>query len=114
MQEITGDIRKRGIKGVIGARWLLGTQRRAGKAASSVFIFLDRIVSFHVQDGQSRMKIRGRCIQSEYMILTEDGADQGCRVGGWVFHRFFFTLAGFLPVVPWVPNRQRGGNGPAA
>jgi len=57
MAEITGDVRKTGMKGVIGARWLLGTQRRTGKAASSV---VGRTVSFHVQDGQLQMKIRGR------------------------------------------------------
>jgi hypothetical protein len=58
--DITQDLRKIGMRGIIGARWLVGEQRRKEKTTSSVVIFLDNTVSFHVQDGHSRMKIRGR------------------------------------------------------
>ena len=47
-------------EGIMEARWLVGGQRRAGKTTSSVVIFLNRIVSFHVQEGQMQAKVRGR------------------------------------------------------
>jgi len=42
------DMRKTGMRGIIGARWLVWGQGRAGKTTSSVVIFLNRIVSYHV------------------------------------------------------------------
>ena len=55
------------------------------------------------------------------MTLREDGDDQRSRTGNWVSYSFFFFYVGgsidvrssSLPVVPWAPNRQRGGNGAA-
>jgi hypothetical protein len=58
--DTTQDLRRIGMRGILGSRWLLGEHRRAGKATSSVVIFLDREVSFQTQDSQLKMKIRGR------------------------------------------------------
>ena len=46
MADTIQDVRKTGIRGIVGARWLLGGQRRAGKATSSVVIFLSIPISF--------------------------------------------------------------------
>ena len=54
------DVKKTGIRDIVGARWLLGGQRRAGKTTSSVVIFLNVPISFHVQEGQTGLKVRGR------------------------------------------------------
>ena len=51
MADTIQDVRKAGIRGIIGARWLLGGQRRTGKATSSVVIFLSIPISFQVQEG---------------------------------------------------------------
>jgi len=48
------------MRGIIGPRWLVGGQRRARKTTSSVVIFLNRVISFHVQEGQMQAKVRGR------------------------------------------------------
>jgi len=54
------DVKRKGVKGIMGVRWLVGQQRRAGKTTSSVGIFLNRIMSFHVQQGQIQAKVRER------------------------------------------------------
>jgi len=59
LADITQDLRRAGIRGIMGTRWLVGEQRRKDKTTSSVVIFLDRTASFHAQDGQLWMKIRG-------------------------------------------------------
>jgi len=53
-------MRKIGIRGILGSWWLLGEHRRAGKATSSVVIFLDREVFFQTQDGQLKIEVRGQ------------------------------------------------------
>jgi len=60
MADTIQDMKKTGMRGIMGALWLVGGQRRAGKTTSSVVIFLNRIVSFHVQEGQMQAKVRGR------------------------------------------------------
>ena len=59
MADTIQDVRKTGIRGIVGARWLLGGQRRAGKTTSSIVIFLSIPISFQVQEGQAGMKVRG-------------------------------------------------------
>jgi len=54
------DRKKTGMRGIIEAHWLVGGHRRVGKATSSVVIFLNRIISFHAQEGQMQGKVRGR------------------------------------------------------
>ena len=44
-----------GVKGIIGARWLLGGTRRLGKVSSSVVVFCDRKLALG-----SHLKVRGR------------------------------------------------------
>jgi len=43
-----------GVKGILGARWLLGGMRRLGKATSSVVVFFDRKLALG-----SHLKLRG-------------------------------------------------------
>jgi len=62
MADTIQDIKKTGMRGIIGARWLVGGQRRAGKTTSSVVTFLNRVISFHVQEGQMQAKVRGRSL----------------------------------------------------
>jgi len=59
MADTIQDVKKTGMRGIMGARWLMGGQRRARKTTSSVVIFLNRIISFHVQEGQMQAKVRG-------------------------------------------------------
>ncbi|KAF8430732.1 hypothetical protein BGX38DRAFT_1277770 [Terfezia claveryi] len=51
MADTMQDVRKTGMQGIIGARWLLGGHRRMGKTTSSVVILLNGLVSFCVQGG---------------------------------------------------------------
>jgi len=60
MEDTIQDVKKTGIRGIIGARWLVRGQRRAGKTTSSVVIFLNRAASFHEQEGQMQVKVRER------------------------------------------------------
>jgi len=60
MADTIQDMKKKGMRGIMGACWLMGGQRRAGQTTSSVVIFLNRTVSFHVQEGQMQAKVRGR------------------------------------------------------
>jgi len=48
------------MRGIIGASWLVGGQRRAGKTTSSVVILLNRVISFHIQEDQMQARVRGR------------------------------------------------------
>jgi len=43
-----------GVKGIMGARWLLGGMRRLGKATKSVVVFFDRNLALG-----SHLKVRG-------------------------------------------------------
>ena len=61
MADTIQDVRKTGVRGIVGARWLLGGQRRAGKTTSSVVIFLSIPISFQVQAG---MKVSQRTLAS--------------------------------------------------
>jgi len=44
-----------GVKGIMGARWLLGGMRRLGKFTSSVVVFFDTKLAL-----KSQLKVRGR------------------------------------------------------
>ncbi|KAF8415347.1 hypothetical protein EV426DRAFT_665610 [Tirmania nivea] len=86
MADTIQDVRKTGMRGIIGARWLLGGHRRTGKTTSSVVVFLNNLVSFHVQGGQLGMKVRGRCLPVEVYDfergrkrseVTDSGSDSG-------------------------------------
>jgi len=74
MADTIQDMKKTGMRGIIGARWLVGGQRRAGKATSSVVIFLNRIVSFHVQESQMQVQVRGR-----WLPVSVYNFERGCR-----------------------------------
>jgi len=74
------------MRGIIGARWPLGGHRRTGKTTSSVVVFLNNPVSFHVQGGQMGMKVRGHCLPVEVYDfergrkrseVTDSGSDSG-------------------------------------
>jgi len=52
MAEIIQDT---GVRGIMGARWLLGGNRRVGKATSSVVVFFNRTLAIG-----SHLKMRGR------------------------------------------------------
>jgi len=43
-----------GVKGIMGARWLLGGMQRLGKATSSIVVFFDRKLALG-----SHLKVRG-------------------------------------------------------
>jgi len=60
MADTIQEVKEIGIQGIIRARWLLGRQKRAGKTTSSVVTFLNQTISFHVQEGQMKAKIRRR------------------------------------------------------
>ena len=48
------------MRGIRGARWLLGENRRIGKATSSVLVFLDDEISFVMfEDEVKRQKPPG-------------------------------------------------------
>ncbi|KAF8417689.1 hypothetical protein EV426DRAFT_681950 [Tirmania nivea] len=49
-----------GVRGIMGARWLLGGNRRFGKATSSIVVFFDRKVAVG-----SHLKMRGRWLSIE-------------------------------------------------
>jgi len=49
-----------GVKGIMGARWLLGGMRRLGKATSSIVVFFDRKLALG-----SHLKVRGRWLPIE-------------------------------------------------
>jgi len=49
-----------GVKGIMGARWLLGGMRRLGKATSSVVVFFDRKLALG-----SHLKVRGRTLATD-------------------------------------------------
>ncbi|KAF8428807.1 hypothetical protein EV426DRAFT_586136 [Tirmania nivea] len=57
MADITEEI---GMRGIMGARWLLGGNRRLGKATSSVVVFFDRKLAVG-----SHLKLRGRWLPIE-------------------------------------------------
>jgi len=52
MAEVIQDV---GVRGIMGARWLLGGNRRVGKATSSVVVFFNRTLAVG-----SHLKMRGR------------------------------------------------------
>jgi len=58
-----------GVKGVMGARWLLGGMRRLGKATSSVVVFFNRKLALG-----SHLKVRGR-----WLPIETYGFDRGRR-----------------------------------
>ena len=60
MAETVQDVKKTGMRGIVGARWLLRGNRRAGRTTSSVVLFLSSPVYFLAQNGQTGMRIRGR------------------------------------------------------
>jgi len=60
-----------GVKGIMGARWLLGGMRRLGKATSSVVVFFDRKLALG-----SHLKVRDAGYRLKPMTSTEEG-------GGW-------------------------------
>ncbi|RPB19265.1 hypothetical protein L211DRAFT_641266 [Terfezia boudieri ATCC MYA-4762] len=77
MADTIQDVKRTGIRGIIGARWLLAGSRRFNKTTSSVVIFLAKPVSFHVQAGHTRMMLRGR-------VRVEAALDSGSDSGsGW-------------------------------
>ncbi|KAF8453444.1 hypothetical protein BGX38DRAFT_1268558 [Terfezia claveryi] len=73
--------------GIMGARSLLGVHRRMGKTASSVVIFLNSPVSFHVQGSQLGMSRwpptevynldRGRKRPEVRVVDSDSGSDSG-------------------------------------
>ncbi|KAF8416305.1 hypothetical protein EV426DRAFT_432378 [Tirmania nivea] len=83
MADTIQDVRKTGMRGIMGARWLLGGHRKTGKTTSSVVVFLNLPVSFHVQGGQMGMKVRGRCLPVEVYDFErgrkrlDSGSDSG-------------------------------------
>ena len=40
------DLKRAGMRGVLGARWVLGENRRMNKTTSSVVVFLEKEISF--------------------------------------------------------------------
>jgi len=52
MADIIQDV---GVRGIMGARWLLGGMRRLGKATGSVVVFFDRKLALG-----SHLKMGGR------------------------------------------------------
>ncbi|KAF8420044.1 hypothetical protein EV426DRAFT_613174, partial [Tirmania nivea] len=65
MSESVQDVKKVGLRGVIGARWLLGENRRVGKLTSSLVIFLDPKAKVTFDQAGSWIKIRGRKLPAE-------------------------------------------------
>ncbi|KAF8424371.1 hypothetical protein EV426DRAFT_716989 [Tirmania nivea] len=57
---IADIIQDMGVRGIMGARWLLGGNRRLGKATSSVVVFFDRKLAVG-----SHLKMRGRWLPME-------------------------------------------------
>ena len=62
------DVKKTAIRSIVGARWLLGGPRRAGKTSGSVVIFRNIPNTVHVQEGDVGFP-------QEQMALTEGGRD---------------------------------------
>ncbi|KAF8420904.1 hypothetical protein EV426DRAFT_674716 [Tirmania nivea] len=60
MSETIQDVKKTGLSGVVGARWLLGEYRRVGKLTSSLVIFLDPKAKVTFDEAGSWIKLRGR------------------------------------------------------
>ena len=54
------DLRRAGMKGIRGARWLVGENRRMNKTTSSVVVFLEEEIAFVVSKKGLRMRLRGR------------------------------------------------------
>ncbi|KAF8436988.1 hypothetical protein BGX38DRAFT_1274288 [Terfezia claveryi] len=46
------NVKNKGVRGIMGARWLRGDHRRMSKTTTSVVIFVSSAVSFHVQGSQ--------------------------------------------------------------
>ncbi|KAF8424616.1 hypothetical protein EV426DRAFT_712428 [Tirmania nivea] len=82
MLESVQDVKKVGLRGVIGARWLLGENRRVGKLTSSVVIFLDPKAKVTFDQAGSWIKIRGRKLPAEVYDFDR-GRNTGMRE-----HRF--------------------------
>ena len=57
MADIIQDVT---VRGIVGARWLLGGNRRIGKATSSVVVFFDSMLAV-----ASYLKVRGRWLPIE-------------------------------------------------
>ncbi|KAF8418289.1 hypothetical protein EV426DRAFT_700489 [Tirmania nivea] len=57
---IADIIQDMGVRGIMGARWLLGGNRRLGKATSSAVVFFDRKLAVG-----SHLKMRGRWLPME-------------------------------------------------
>jgi len=58
-----------GVKGIMGARWLLGGMWRLGKATSSMVVFFDRKLAL-----VSHLKVRGR-----WLLIEAHDFDRGRR-----------------------------------
>ena len=54
------DLRRAGMRGIRGARWLIGENRRMNKTTSSVVVFLEKEISFVISKEGLRMRLRGR------------------------------------------------------
>lgn len=50
------DLKRTGMRGIVGARWFLGGNRRIGKNTSSVVVSLDREISFVLSESGLGMK----------------------------------------------------------
>jgi len=65
-----------GVKGIMGARWLLGGMRRLGKATSSVVVFLDRKLALG-----SHLKVRDAGYRLKPTTSTEEGEEWNAVIG---------------------------------
>ena len=54
------DLRRAGMKGIRGARWLIGETPRMNKTTGSVVVFLKEEISFVVSKEGLSMRLRGR------------------------------------------------------
>ena len=88
------------VKGVIGARWLLGGKCRAGKVTSSVAVFFDKRIRFL----GGRCKLRGASSPVRLMILTEAGTGSWMRMSSGSASRP-------LPFLPCFPIFSRAHTG---
>ena len=64
------------MRGILGARWLLGGNRRIGRTTSLVVVFLDKEISW-------KMKLRGRSIPVDRYDFDRSGEDYHVRSFRW-------------------------------
>ena len=98
MADTIQDVRKTGIRGIVGARWLLGGKRRASKTTSSVVIFLSIPISFRVQGGQAGMKVTGRWLPIDAYDFERGRKRQELRPE-WSFHSSYYVRSTQIYVV---------------